>query len=661
MTTGRLFGEALPDQVDRIAALSESQLGLLSDIREIYKERAALEKEYAGKLSVLAKKAADRKSKRIASLVLGEEPSTGWGEDTLRMSTLDKAYSQLVSSLDSTAQDHSTLSDSLITQVADATKVLEKKHEDMKTKQYQFYQKLLSDRDKVYADRPKTKAKYDEECLEVESYRRKQDRSQDDKHASRAAKQFDSQTVEMQNCKNTYIISTAIANRTKDRFYQDDLPLVENDFQRLQANLVAGLVSILLQAQELHTTHLTTVQNRINGVRSALEAVNPAPDQDLYITYNTRAFSVPNDWGWEPCAGHYDTGEMVVDPEPKIVLQNKLSRCREKLQEVNGLINSKKRDVDKLSSIVSTYMNDRSLGSVDDIMNDYLGVQHELTLLEFSATILNTEIDTISDALGGDEGSQSPHNFKSTSFSIPTTCGYCKSSIWGLSKQGKTCRTCGLCVHAKCELKVPASCGGSKRSSRMPSAMSSSDLSRADSRASTISKASTSSTPTASSFARPHTVPDEVYPQARVLYDFTPTSPFELAVTDGLTVQVLEDDDGSGWVKVADSKGGKGLVPASYVEIIDDEGDEEAAPTAAPLPPRVPVTTKPKTLGSGKYVRGIYAYQASGQEEINVEEGALYELSSGAGGGEHYADGWWEGYDSSGRKGIFPSNYVELV
>ena len=72
----------------------------------------------------------------------------------------------------------------------------------------------------------------------------------------------------------------------------------------------------------------------------------------------------------------------------------------------------------------------------------------------------------------GDEGSQSPHSFKPTSFSIPTTCGYCKvwlpilefsvkstyslfqSSIWGLSKQGKTCKTCGLCVHAKCELKV---------------------------------------------------------------------------------------------------------------------------------------------------------------------------------------------------------------
>jgi hypothetical protein len=27
-------------------------------------------------------------------------------------------------------------------------------------------------------------------------------------------------------------------------------------------------------------------------------------------------------------------------------------------------------------------------------------------------------------------------------------------SIWGLSKQGKTCKSCGLSVHSKCELNV---------------------------------------------------------------------------------------------------------------------------------------------------------------------------------------------------------------
>ncbi|KAH8114438.1 hypothetical protein DFH11DRAFT_1688953 [Phellopilus nigrolimitatus] len=638
MAAAQSFGQALPDQVDRIAALSDAQLGLLTDVREIYKDRAALEKEYAGKLSVLAKKAADKKAKRMSSLVVGDDPSTAWGEDTLRRSTLDKAYGQLISSLDSTAQDHSSLSDDLISQVADAAKSLEKKHEDMKNKQFQFYQKLLSDRDKIYADRQK----YDEECLEIESYRRKQDRSQDDKHASRAAKQYETQLVDMQNSKNIFVISTAISNRAKGRFYTEDLPLIED------TNLITGLVSILIHAQSLHTTHLSTLQSRVNAVQQTLTQVDPAPDQDLFIAYNTRPFSVPNDWGWEPCAGYYDSGEMVIEPAPKVFLQNKLSRCREKLQEVSALIDSKKRDVDKIRSVVSAHTKDRSLGTVEDVMNDYLGVQHQLTLLEFSATLLGSEIDTISDALGGDEGSQSPHSFKSTSFSIPTTCGYCKSSIWGLSKQGKTCKTCGLCVHAKCELKVPASCagGGGKRVSRVSSGTYGSNLSRINSRASTISTSSTS-TPSSSSFARPHTVPDESFAVAHVLYSFTPTSPFELAVTGGATVQVIEGDDGSGWIKVADTNGGKGLVPASYIEVVDDEAS-----------PEIPARAAQQTLGSGKYVRGLYTYQGQGADELKVEEGALIELSSGPNGGQNYADGWWEGYDKTGRKGIFPSNYT---
>lgn len=59
-----------------------------------------------------------------------------------------------------------------------------------------------------------------------------------------------------------------------------------------------------------------------------------------------------------------------------------------------------------------------------------------------SERILNAEIDTIVSAIGGefydnlfhganksfidDEGAQQPHSFKSSSFSIPTQCGYCK-------------------------------------------------------------------------------------------------------------------------------------------------------------------------------------------------------------------------------------------
>ena len=45
------------------------------------------------------------------------------------------------------------------------------------------------------------------------------------------------------------------------------------------------------------------------------------------------------------------------------------------------------------------------------------------------------------------------------------------------------------------------------------------------------------------------------------------------------TVHVLEEDDGSGWVKVADDSGGKGLVPASYLEPLDGGGQTPRSST----------------------------------------------------------------------------------
>lgn len=57
-------------------------------------------------------------------------------------------------------------------------------------------------------------------------------------------------------------------------------------------------------------------------------------------------------------------------------------------------------------------------------------------------------------------------------------------------------------------------------------------------------------------------------------------------------------------------------------------------------------------------MRALYTYDAQSPEEISLREGELLELSTGPNGGQNYAEGWWEGIDSSGKKGIFPSNYV---
>jgi uncharacterized protein YgiM (DUF1202 family) len=63
------------------------------------------------------------------------------------------------------------------------------------------------------------------------------------------------------------------------------------------------------------------------------------------------------------------------------------------------------------------------------------------------------------------------------------------------------------------------------------------------------------------------------------MFEYTSTSPYELSISEGETVKVLEEDDGSGWIKVVKNSGGKGLVPASYVELV---GAEEKGPNVTP-------------------------------------------------------------------------------
>lgn len=63
----------------------------------------------------------------------------------------------MISSIVDSAQDHINLSDSLNTQVVEALKSMEKRHDEAKKKQMQHFGKLLAERDRAYGDRIKVK------------------------------------------------------------------------------------------------------------------------------------------------------------------------------------------------------------------------------------------------------------------------------------------------------------------------------------------------------------------------------------------------------------------------------------------------------------------------------------------------------------------------
>jgi hypothetical protein len=99
----------------------------------------------------------------------------------------------------------------------------------------------------------------------------------------------------------------------------------------------------------------------VSNTQAALNALSPEQDQALYASFNRRPFSKPGDWDFEPCDRYYDTvrdlflrnwlelnqrclalkPEVVTEPEPKILLQNRLQRSRTKISELIPLIEEK--------------------------------------------------------------------------------------------------------------------------------------------------------------------------------------------------------------------------------------------------------------------------------------------------------------------------------
>ena len=56
------------------------------------------------------------------------------------------------------AQDHINLADALNGQVIEPLRATERKHEEAKKKQMQYFQKLLSERDRIYSERLKVRS-----------------------------------------------------------------------------------------------------------------------------------------------------------------------------------------------------------------------------------------------------------------------------------------------------------------------------------------------------------------------------------------------------------------------------------------------------------------------------------------------------------------------
>nr|CAG8531092.1 8011_t:CDS:10 [Entrophospora candida] len=533
------FGKELKDQFSNVNQFVQGGIQFLNEFRDFLKERAQIEKD-----------------------------------------TTLKAWMTLLEETDNIAKEKLKLSETITSSIMEQVKLVSTKKEEIRKKHSNFAQKLASDRDKIYSEKQKAKSRYDECSLR---------------------KQAEHDLIEMNNSKNLYVLSIRVANEVKKKYYNRDIPAL------IDVNLNESRINALKQIWDDYVDYelssLRESKQHLELARQVIREVDSRTDSELFVEYNKKNWEEPSDFVFEDSVNHSNNDELVDDENSKVFLNNKLSKAKRKLYTLIPEIETKRKHIDGMDSLKEAYENNPKLGGVDAVTDNLHETIREVTILETMKAKYQTEVDSIVQVVGDIGNDSQSHDFKSASFTIPTTCDLCQATIWGIAKQGFTCKECGYNCHAKCEMKVPPTCTKQKGVIKRG-----------------LVNSGTFSSNTISPWG---TFSSEAW-LAKVLYDYTADSEVELTVTAGDIITVIAQNDGNGWVKATFNEQ-EGLVPAAYIEY--------------------------QTLS----IKVLYDYEAQVPEELTIKEGDVIEITD-----RNVADGWWEG-KLNGVTGQFPANYVTLM
>ncbi|KAF2670014.1 FCH-domain-containing protein [Microthyrium microscopicum] len=715
------FGAELKDAFRPVNSWVAGGITWLDEIQQFFRDRALIEKEYAQKLSALAKRYHEKKGKKASILSVGETPAVTPGSlESASMAT----WTTQLNALEQRANEHEGFSANLIRNLADPLRNHANRYEELRKAHFDYNTKLEKERDSSYADLKKMKGKYDSVCQEVENKRKKSDGSQ------RGQVAYQQQMSEMHNVKNTYIISINVTNKQKEMYYGHYVPDLLSSLQDLNESRVDKLNAYWLLAAKIEKDTLKRSIEYMDHVTAEIPRNVPHLDSLMFARHNAGSTGVPPDMAFEPSPVWHDEPTIAIDESAKNFLRNVLLKSKSQLVELKRDVDNKKREVESTRKVRQAIKDGTDKRDEVEVVKAVFQLQELLHESERQKVTAEVEISTITTAVGDVSIGARNHNFKSETFTIPTHCDYCGDRIWGLSAKGFSCRDCGFTCHSKCEMKVPADCPGELtkeekkkiKASRQGSAQaamgslngSATDISgdnnslhRSDTMNTLSSGYSARGAPrSVSQSTLPHT--DEESPKApttigprkhrliapppashgppsstsspekkgRMLYAFSSTNPGEISVDDGADLAILEPDDGSGWIKVR-APTGTGLVPASYVDHIG------SPPSASVLSPPTRPDSSYSTHSSAASLSGsLHALPGRkkgpavapkrGAKKLKYVEAiwdyeARTDLEHGMKEGERFVlitpdngDGWAEVEKDRSVRSV-PANYVKEV
>ena len=180
----------------------------------------------------------------------------------------------------------------------------------------------------------------------------------------------------------------------------------------------------------------------------------------MFARHNTANWQDPSDFAFEPSPVWLDEATMAIDETAKVFLRNLLTKSKASLNELRRESDAKNREVANARRVRQSVREGKDNRDEVEVVRSVFALQEAAHDLERKKISAEVEVSTIASTAGDLTLGARHHNFKPTTFKIPTNCDLCGDRIWGLSAKGFDCRDCGFTCHSKCELKVPADCPG---------------------------------------------------------------------------------------------------------------------------------------------------------------------------------------------------------
>lgn len=269
-----------------------------------------------------------------------------------------------------------------------------------------FAGRLLSERDRAYTDREKSRTRYFEACDSLETARQKKTQAKDERQSEKANKIYQTALEDMNITKNQFLLDTDSANHAKHRLYTIDLPSAHDDLQLLEASAVHQFVYLMGKYVEIQRGSLERLLDSVRLTEGAVKTIDVGRDQEGFVVEHSASklagWELPRDLEFEECPAWHDTvrfalfslshaicggvraegadaaflffgcclvqDEMSITPPSIIYLQNVKMKALGQLGEINSTIEVKRREIAGLRNLRDAYERDRSLGSAESVL-----------------------------------------------------------------------------------------------------------------------------------------------------------------------------------------------------------------------------------------------------------------------------------------------------